>query len=381
MRIGFDAKRAFLNRTGLGNYSRNLIQNLVTFFPENSYILFSPSVQIPEFKDKFSGFPFKLILPKLNLGKWYWGIWRSLGVKNRIEEEKLDLYHGLSGEIPILPTLVKYKLLVTVHDLIFIRYPHYYKPLDRYFYKKKLEHAIKKSDHILAISQQTKNDLIAFLKVPENRVSVIYQGCDNRFYKFLTKETLFETKNRYKLPDRFILFVGTLETRKNALELVKAYAGLDKNLKDSVSLIFIGRKTPYINKIYSFLESNQIQKKYIKFLHSVKDSELPHFYQLAELFVYPSIFEGFGIPILEAIVSGCPVITSLGSGFKEAGGEESIYINPMNTCEFTISIKKVLEDKGLQAKMKENGFRHAKKFESSLLTQQLMDLYKKMVNY
>ncbi len=386
MRIGFDAKRATMNFTGLGNYSRSLIQNLGLFYPDNFYTLFTPSLpNISLYPTLFDKNRYQFILPKTPLAKWAKGLWRTFSLQSLLEKENLDIYHGLSGELPWNPsynlkssTRQKTKYIVTVHDLIFFRYPQYYKSLDRMIYRKKLIYACKRADHIIAVSDQTKKDLLNYLKIKEEKISVIYQVCDPRFWEKSTPTVLAETRINYQLPPRFILYVGTIEPRKNALELVKAFHKIrDSGLKD-VQLILIGKKTSYFDLINSFVKVHKLEN-FIRFFSDLPNEILPHFYQMAELFVYPSTFEGFGIPILEAIVSGTPVITSLGSCFSEAGGEGSLYINPKDINQLSNALMYVMNNKSLQETMRDKGYIHAHQFEAKPLSQKLMNLYQKLI--
>jgi len=373
MRVGFDAKRAGLNFTGLGNYSRSLLRNLGKFYPENQYFLYSPGIKNKKgYPELWINPPFTWILPKTWLGKTLGWLWRSLGVPRLFKKDSIDLFHGLSGELPLGRKVIPY--LVTIHDLIFVRYPEFYKPLDRAIYTRKAIRACKKADHILAISEQTKQDIIQFLHIPAGKISVLYQSCGDQFYEILHKEKLLEIKNQYKLPHRYLLCIGTLEPRKRALELVKAYRELPENLRNDVRLVLAGRKTPYFEILTTYIKENRLENQ-VLFYHSVPNEDLPAFYQMAEIFIYPSTFEGFGIPILEALVSGTPVITSQGSCFSEAGGKSSIYIKPEETLNFAKKIEFVLNNPEIQFTMKKEGLEYSQKFEPGKLSRELMAMY------
>jgi glycosyltransferase involved in cell wall biosynthesis len=179
------------------------------------------------------------------------------------------------------------------------------------------------ADKIIAISEQTKRDIIEFLKVPESKIEVIYQGCHKAFKEQQSPELIQQTKEKYQLPERFILNVGTIEDRKNLLNVVKAISGTE------IPLVVVGRKTKYYQKIETFLKKNKMEKQ-VLFLEGVSMDELAVIYKLADIFVYPSFFEGFGIPVIEALFSKTVVVTSNTSCLPEAGGKDSVYINPDN---------------------------------------------------
>ncbi|MDX9705802.1 MAG: glycosyltransferase, partial [Weeksellaceae bacterium] len=182
MRIGFDAKRAFFNTSGLGNYSRSTIELLTKFYPQNDFLLFTPSIENAiDFK-----YPEKaeIIQPKHLIERTFKSWWRSFKMASSIAEHELDIFHGLSGELPIKAhKKSKAKLIVTIHDLIFLRFPEYYTSVDRNIYYQKAKYACEIADTIIAISEQTKSDLINFFKVDDKKIEVVYQGCNTIFHK------------------------------------------------------------------------------------------------------------------------------------------------------------------------------------------------------
>jgi glycosyltransferase involved in cell wall biosynthesis len=264
--------------------------------------------------------------------------------------------------------------VVTIHDLIFLRLPHLYRTIDRTIYERKFRYSCHVSNRIIAVSQQTANDVVEFFKIEPGKIDVVYQGCNPMFnneVSLIEKEIL---RMKYLLPKSFILYVGTIEERKNLLTLIKAlhYGKID------LPLVVIGKNTPYLNKVIEFIERHSLIN--IIFCDIVQNQDLPGIYQLADLFVYPSIFEGFGIPILEALYSKVPVITSKGSSLAEAGGKYTLYVDPNNVEEMAAAIKKVLFDRELQEKMKFEGYKHARGFDEDKVTANIMDVYLKVLN-
>lgn len=374
IRIGFDAKRAFYNKSGLGNYSRNLIDSLAKPDSVNSFILFTPKIENRIILNQHTENNISIISPSKIYRKVFGSIWRSRFIVSDIKKQKIDIYHGLSHELPYGIKKSGAKTVLTVHDLIFLRFPQFYGAVNVFIYKKKLEYACKVADKIVAISTQTKDDLIDFLKVDPNKIEVIYQSCNSVYQQKIDKEEFQSIKVKYNLPDRYLLYVGTIEERKNLLNIVKAL----KEKKIEIPLVVVGRKTEYFHKsVKPYLVENRMDN--IIFPEKVKNDELPAIYQNALCFVYPSIFEGFGIPILEALTSGIPVITSKGSCFEETGGLGSIYINPQNHNEIGEAILKIIENQELRSDLTRHGIEHAKQFLPEVIADKFINLYKSLL--
>ncbi len=376
MKIGFDAKRFFNNFTGLGNYSRFVIRALSDHAPENDYMLFTPKIQAhPELNSILSSQNIRVITPPY--GYTFPGLrslWRTWGISRSSHVKHLDIYHGLSQELPLdLPSPVK--KVVTIHDLIFIRYPHLYKSIDAAIYKAKAQSACRHADQILAISQQTKEDVVHFLSIDSKNIEVVYQGCHPNFKKLFSSEQITSVRAKYDLPRHYILSVGTIEERKNILLVVKALALLPVDLR--MHVVIIGRQTAYKNKIIEQAARLRVSQ-WLLFYHNVSFVDLPAIYQGAEVFVYASIFEGFGIPIVEALESSVPVIASKGSCLQEAGGPGTIYVNPDDEQEMCEQLKRVLSDAELRKGMVAAGRDHIKRFEPSLIANQIVKIYQSL---
>lgn len=371
MRIGFDAKRAFFNKSGLGSYSRNLIQGLAKKYPENEYVLYTPETNPDLFEPLQECFSIKV--PRRFYHRIFRSYWKSFFVSKQLPHDRIEIFHGLSHELPYNFPVKQVKSVVTIHDLIFLRLPHLYRTIDRTIYERKFRYSCHVSNRIIAVSQQTANDIVEFFKIEPGKIDVVYQGCNPMFnneVSLIEKEIL---RMKYLLPKTFILYVGTIEERKNLLTLIKAlhYGKID------MPLVVIGKNTPYLNKVIEFIERHSLIN--IIFCDIVQNQDLPGLYQLADLFVYPSIFEGFGIPILEALYSKVPVITSKGSSLAEAGGKYTLYVDPNNVEEMSAAIKKVLFDRELQERMKLEGYKHARRFDEDKVTANIMDVYLKVM--
>lgn len=369
MKIGFDAKRFFHNNTGLGNYSRDLVRILSEQFPAHTYILYNtkPSQKRAALINSHNTLE---RLPNSFIGKNLKGLWRLFWVKNQIIKDQVGIFHGLSGEIPVgLPKSIK--SVVTIHDLIFMRYPDLYSFFDRKIHYWKFKYAANRADCVIAISEQTKKDIVTFLKINPEKIKVVYQGCSNVFKEIFSEEEKEALRKKLHLPKEFILNVGTIEERKNALSIVKAIKTID------TKLVLIGKKTKYYERIAAYVKQNELEDKVI-LLKGISQKELAIIYQLATIMIYPSIFEGFGIPIVEALFSRTPVITTKSGVFPEAGGPHSIYIDPMDSNELGKKIEFLLQNPDSRQMIAENGIQYAQQFTDENIAKNIMTIYQNL---
>ncbi|HEU4554437.1 MAG TPA: glycosyltransferase family 1 protein [Chitinophaga sp.] len=373
MNIAFDAKRAFQNNTGLGNYSRSLISALATFFPEQHYFLFAPKQT-----GMFNTAPYpgmQTVLPQKPLHRWLRAAWRSRWVVNDLLSHHIHLYHGLSHEIPFGIHRTGIKSVVTMHDLIFERYPAQYNPVDVQTYRRKARYACEQAGRVVAISEQTKADLITFYHTPAEKIAVVYQSCDPMFAVAHTPEQLQEMRRRYSLPQDYLLYVGSVIERKNLLGVVQALRQLPPSCQ--APLVILGDGRAYKKRVKAFIASHGLQQQVIWLNEQGRPgyAHLPLLYQGARALLYPSIFEGFGIPILEALWSRTPVITSQGSCFAETGGNAALYVDPLQPHTIAHAICRVMEDSALAQDMREKGWAHAQLFTPEKCAAAMMKVY------
>lgn len=368
MNIGFDAKRAFHNATGLGHYSRDLIRLLANELPENQYFLFNPKPGKVAFQIHWPHV--HEIRPSGPITKHFGNFWRQYGIQKEVKKHQLDVFHGLSAELPPEIEKLGIKTLVTVHDLIFERFPEFYGSVDVGIYRKKTMRAALVANHIIAVSLQTKMDLINFYKIPEEKISVVYQGCHPIFQTKPDPSKSKQVLEKYNLPPDFVLTVGTIEARKNLLTAVAAI----KNLPD-VHLVAVGKKKPYAQKVQQFIAQNELENR-VHLLENVSLEELHVLYHSAKFFLYPSIIEGFGIPLLEAQFSGLPVICSKGGCFAEAGGTHSIYLEAKEVKDWQEAIALLWQDADKRKEMVLAGTAHIQKFTPEAIAAQLKGFYK-----
>lgn len=376
MRIGFDGKRAVQNFTGLGNYSRYIIDILSRFSSENEYLLYAPRKRSNRvFDGLLQHHPrLRAVYPE---GVWrhFKSLWRTFGITSCLDKDGIDLFHGLSNELPLNIRKAKHtKSIVTIHDLIFLRYPSYYHWIDRNIYAYKFRKACENADAIIAISECTKRDIISYFRIPEEKIKVIYQGCHVSFTKIALPAKKQEVREKYNLPQRYILSVGSIEERKNVLLVVKALL----HLPEDIQMVILGRRTPYANQIDNFVHLHRLEKR-VKILSGVPFADLPAIYQQTEIFVYPSRFEGFGIPIIEALHSEVPVVAATGSCLEEAGGPGSIYVNPDDVEAMADALKRVSADAGLRQKMIMQGKEYVSRFSEEEQARQLLECYEQIL--
>ena len=364
MKIGLDAKRAFLNYTGLGNYSRNIIRSLLKYAPEHEYFLFTPGIHSTEFYEEIKDLPnVKIIQPKSRLFTSYW---RSYRITHLVNKYQLDVYHGLSNELPYNIRKTKAKKIVTIHDLIPFKEDAFRNVIEDFFTRSKMHSACKNADVITPISQATKADIIAYFNIEEKKIQVVYQPVLIRH-----PATLPEVKQKYILPEKFILQVGTVEYRKNIQIIIRAMMQL-KN--DSLHFVIVGRKTRFFKSLQSYGANNGLGH-HLHFIDPVNDDELAAIYQQSVAVMYPSLYEGFGLPITEGIYWGKPILTTRGGCFEEAGGPGAYYCDTENVQEVAATLIALLEADNQQ--MIEAGKQHIARFTPQATATALFSCYTK----
>lgn len=372
MKIGFDAKRAFLNRTGLGNYSRGVIDLLGRAAGVSSRLLYTPRLSHEILTQEYlnSG-SLEVKTPPALLSGPLSSTWRSNFVTDQIKKDGLDLFHGLSNELPKGIEKTGVPSVVTIHDLIFLHYPEYYKSIDRKIYDTKVKHACTVATRIIATSNQTAEDLINSLGVSPAKISVVYQGCGQHFSETRSDDDLAKIRSKFKLPEKYILCVGTVEERKNSKVLVEVLNVLKNN---DINLVLVGRKTNYSEMVMETAKALSLDNR-VMILDKVSFSDLPAVYQMAKVFVLPSLMEGFGIPVLEAMNSRVPVVVSKDSCLAEVCDDAGIHIDPRNPFDIARAITSVLEDDSTRNEMIRKGKERTHRFSEERIREDLMQVY------
>jgi len=372
MRIGLDAKRAFCNRTGLGNYSRNIIRALAENFPEDELVLFTPRISVGEFAEEIKKHPnVKIVLPSLPgfLHSW----WRTYGIKKDIKRHGIDLFHGLSNELPSGISRTGARSAVTIHDLIPFKEVSFYNPLDRWIYGWKMKRSVREADAVIAISRQTAEDAQHFLSVSREKIHVIYQPVNPEFLAPVSPQKQQEVKQKYALPASYMLHVGRVELRKNLHSVLLAMTRMGE--RSGIHLVAVGRKTKFYRSLESYFTNYSLRNR-VHFFDTVPSEDLPALYSLATCVIYPSLMEGFGLPVTEGLAAGVPVITSKGGCFEEAGSDVAFYVDPGSPEDIAEKILMVESSRGTLQDRINNGKIHIRQFSAQNVAVQLGKLYR-----
>jgi glycosyltransferase involved in cell wall biosynthesis len=281
----------------------------------------------------------------------------------------------LSHEIPVgIQHIKSLKTVVTMHDLVFKVYPEYTPFLQRQIYDFKFKYACKNADTIIAISEQTKQDIIEFYKISPEKIKVIYQTCGDAFQDW---ENIPPPTNLKNLPSEYMLYVGSIIERKNLLRIIEAMSLLPKDLL--IPLVVVGSGGAYLQQVKEKIKQTNLTEKVI-LIEKMIYEQLPALYRNAQVFIYPSEYEGFGIPVIEALFSKVPVITSNISCLPEAGGKDSLLVNPKSSEAISEAIYKSLTDNDLRQKMITSGFQYANdNFAKQKVTKEVNNLYESLL--
>ena len=375
MKIGFDGKRAVQNNTGLGNYSRYVLEALQTYYPNEEYILYAPKKRKnPRLEPILSKDNTTLRLPTSTIWKRLSSLWRIWGASTDATNDGVSIFHGLSNELPLnIHRNPQIKSVLTIHDLIFRRLPQCYRFADRLIYNYKFRKSCQNADRIIAVSECTKRDIVKDYGISPDKIEVIYQGCDSAFAQIVDESKKEEVRSKYRLPEHYILSVGSIEERKNTLLIAKAL----KHLPKETHLVLVGKETAYTEKIHTYIKAENLESR-VHILHGIPFADLPAIYQCAEVFAYPSRYEGFGIPILEALNSRLPVVAATGSCLEEAGGPDSLYVNPDSAEEMAQAINKAMQP-AQREYMIDKGLAWAAQFSKEQMARQTMQCYNKLI--
>lgn len=368
--IAFDAKRAYLNYRGLGNYSRNLLAQLAHYDSEARYLLCTPQDKglFPQLNRE----PFERIMPQ---GLWNLvpSVWRRMGIPAALRDKHVDIYHGLSQELPEGIERLGCKTVVTMHDAIFMRYPQLYSAAYRHSFIRRNESACRRADLIIAISEQTKRDFMSFFNVEEERIRVVYQGCNERYWLPVSEAQQHEVAETYQLPKAFVLSVGALEERKNQVRLIEAMA----DARIDLPLVLVGRgNAQQVQRLRQTAQQKGVQ---LQIIDNVRTEHLPAIYHAAAVFAYPSLFEGFGIPILEAARCGTPIVTGSGICFEEIAGKGALYVNPTDAGAIGEALRITLLNDCQTQQRVEQAKTNTEKFRAEKIAQSMMTAYSSLL--
>lgn len=372
LKIGFDAKRLFLNGTGLGNYSRSLVRSLNEFYPENTYVLFSPKIAYNDESFYYTQ-NFETVTPSLFTSK---SIWRTKSILNSLLEHDIDIYHGLSHELPVGIENTSVKSVVTIHDLIYKLFPMDFPLVDKKIYEMKWRNSCKNANAIIATSEATKKDIVENFNIDESKIHVVYQTCSDIFDRSYTDAEKHETLERLGLPKNYMLYVGAITDRKNVMSLVEAYNEIKNEI--DIPLVIVGKGRSYMRRLMEYVLKHNLKDRVIV-NSEILNNDLPIVYQCAEFFLYPSRYEGFGIPILEAFKSKTPVILSNTTSLPEVGGTAGYYIDPYKVESISQAILDLHSNPNLRNRLIDEGLEQVKQFTIENFAKQTIAVYNKVM--
>lgn len=370
--IGFDAKRIVRNGTGLGGYGRTLVNDLIRRNDgDMELLLYAPDKGRDHLRQQIIQDPHaRFVYPKGNPCRLSRDLWRVKGIVSQLKADGVQLFHGLTGELPLGIKKSGIKTVVTIHDLIFMRHPEYYNWLDVKIYEWKFRQTLKEADRIIAISECTKRDIIELGGISGDNIDVIYQSCNPRF---LASQPSTLNAHPSSLPPRYMLCVGTIEERKNLMLTLRSLA----HLPEDIHLVAVGKQTKYAAQVEAEAEKLGLKHR-LHMLSGVSDADLHTIYSLAEVFVYPSRYEGFGIPIIEAIFSGLPVVACTGSCLEEAGGPDCLYVHPDDVEGFAQCVSRMLAgspERDSRIQLSQN---YVQRFRGADVAGQVMEVYNRL---
>lgn len=373
--IGFDAKRIVRNGTGLGGYGRTLVNDLIRRNGgEMELLLYAPDMGRDHLRQQIIQDPHaRFVYPKGNPCRLSRDLWRVKGIVSQLKADGVQLFHGLTGELPLGIKKSGIKTVVTIHDLIFMRHPEYYNWLDVKIYEWKFRQTLKEADRIIAISECTKRDIIELGGISGDNIDVIYQSCNPRFFSSPDSHPSSLPPHPSSLPRRYMLSVGTIEERKNLMLALRSLV----HLPEDIHLVAVGKQTKYAALVEAEAEKLGLKSR-LHMLSGVSDADLHAIYSLAEVFVYPSRYEGFGIPIIEAIFSGLPVVACTGSCLEEAGGPDCLYVHPDDVEGFAQCVSRMLigsPERDARIQLSHN---YVQRFRGADVAGQVMEVYNRL---
>ena len=376
MRVAFDGRMISESRAGLGSYGRFVIRSLAERYPDCIFDIYFAKESNYSFLQGLKSLKnINFCYPKHSFWRWSSTLWSLFGIPGEVKRRKTDIFHGLTNFLPWnIEKVDGLKTIVTIHDLTFLFLPYSYSWFDRHLLNFIYRHSCKVSDRIVAVSECTRNDLMKYYRIYEDRISVIYQGCDQSFRICCSQSFKELVRERFGLPERFVLSVGAIDERKNAAVIVKAV----KDMPD-IHVVLVGARTKYTHELEELAAEYGMEYR-LHILPNVNYKELPAIYQMAEIFVYPSLYEGFGVPIVEAMCCGVPVIAATGSCLEETGSDAAAYIAPDDFQGLSRRIKEILSDESLRLRMVERGFANSSKFTEKQFAESLMEEYGNLVN-
>jgi len=373
--IGFDAKYANVGNSTLSSYARFIIEAIAEACPRHSYLrMYIPRRNEHEEYELLADRPnVESMEPDGSLWRKLPELWRIYRIGSDMKRGDVSLYHSLTSFLPYGLEHRGIRSIVTVHNLEFLRLRGFFSPIHNLYRRLTMLSSLHRADRIIALSESLKHDLIRYLHIDADKIDVIYRGCHRRFTQPLDSQTIAKVKERYHLPERYMLIVGTHQPRKNIGHLIETLSKVESDF----SLLFVGRATTYTEHILHRIKSLGLGDR-VTMLHGVADEDMPVLYHLALAHVVPSLYEGFSTTIVEAITVGTPVIAAKGSSLEEAGGPSSIYVDSEDREALARAMLRVATDSDLREHMIEEGRAYASRFRPEVIAYNLLNCYRRI---
>jgi len=376
MKIAIDLTSIPKQMTGVGKYAQSLVKSLAEYDKKNHYWIFIKGNQCKNFnpnKENFHIIYLSNILHNIPIRI----LWEQLVLPLYLYREKIDILHSIHYTTSLLAPC---KCVITFHDMTFYLFPDKHTHVKRAFYRSFIPLSIKKANRLIAVSENTKSDIQKIFNISLPKIDVIYETINSIYHILKDIDTISQIKKKYKIQGKFILYVGTLEPRKNIPRLIQAYHRLIIENKIKHQLVIAGKKGWSYQEIFNTFKSLSCNiKKNVIFTGYVPEEELPLLYNAANLFVYPSLYEGFGIPPLEAMACGVPVIVSNVSSLPEVVGNAGILVDPYNIEELCQAIYKIIAKEDLREILKKEGFQRVREFSRKKLAKKMLEIYEKIL--
>ncbi|MBE2200940.1 MAG: glycosyltransferase family 4 protein [Anaerolinea sp.] len=378
MRIGIDVTAAVAQGAGIGRYTRELVRALAHEAQPYQYVLFSakPPAALPVANPLPTGAHIRYRPAPLS-ERWLYRLWYRLWLPLPVQwvTGELNLFHSPDFVLP--PVRGDVPTLLTVHDLSFVHYPHVFTPALIKYLNRVVPRSVARATHILADSEATRRDLTTIWNVPEAKITVLYSGVDGRFRPVQSADEITAVRAKYDLGEQpYVVSVGTIQPRKNYQMLIRAFAPLAAELPHN---LFIAGGTGWLYEEMMMEIERQGLNGRVRFIGFVDDDDLPALYSGASLFAFPSLYEGFGLPLLEAMGCGVPVLTSNASSLPEVAGEAAVQLAPDDETGWTAAMRDLLQDPAQRTRLVTAGFRQARQFTWQKSAQKLLHVYQSVL--
>ncbi len=347
-RFGYDENTGLPRRVGSGEYCFELLLNLNKLDRKNNYIIYLPQSPTSDLPKESSRWHYRIVRPRK-----MWTLF-SLSIEFLFKRSRADVFFSPTHYLPIV---CPKNSAISILDVSYVRFPELFQKSDLNQLIKWTRYSVGKAKGIFTISKSSKDDIIKEYGVSVDKIAVTYPGIKTVLSSKYKVLSMSELGKKYGIKENYILFVGTLQPRKNIVRLIEAFS----KLKDDIKLIIIGKKGWLYEEILGAPKKYKIESR-VKFLDFVPDEDLPSFYKNALCFVLPSLYEGFGLPVLEAMKYGCPVVASNISSLPEAAGDAALYVDPLNVEDIKKNLELIINNPELRKDLVEKGYKQVKKF-------------------